>query len=267
MPYRFQERDIICKANFMNVDYGTYIHTNTYDGLYDIKYKDRCTDIIITSICRSPNGGEYDEEDDEEDNDDKKIICYYNGDKHYNTYRNYDTRFMDNMSQRTIKEFMKVCPINILHISPDINLFINLKSLKIMLQNFNIEFPKDIILYNLESIDCEYCNFKSLPNKNNFPKLKRLKFIHNKIKLLDKLEYKHLEEIYLNNNEIESFPDNCDMPNIKIIDITSNKFTSLISLFQFKNLDILKYYNNPIQYSNDEIKEFLINIEKKTKYT
>lgn len=97
-------------------------------------------------------------------------------------------------------------------------------------------------------------------NALEFPNLKVLKFLslfwvsqENLSKLL--LSARKLEELYLNNNELNTFPSEiCELKNLRILDLHDNKITSLPKkMSQLENLQELYLSGNQLKLLPEEL--------------
>lgn len=114
---------------------------------------------------------------------------------------------------------------------------------------------------DLEEMTIGYVNLANISfNVLEFPNLKVLKFLslfwisqENLSKLL--LNARKLEELYLNNNELNTFPlEICELKNLRILDLHDNKITSLPKkMSQLKNLQELYLSGNKLRILPDEL--------------
>lgn len=139
-------------------------------------------------------------------------------------------------------------------------------------------------LYNLEELDCSYNRIETLENLNlpnlqvlkcafnkisslqnlNFPNLKYFHCSDNQINIIKDCDFPNLEEFHCFYNKIERLENlnfhrlkkiycffnliteiNLNLPELKILDCTSNKISTLTNIVAH-NLEELKCYNNKI---------------------
>jgi hypothetical protein len=196
---------------------------------------------------------------DEISNDAIEIDCSYNDLTYlpeFNNLINLSTINCSSNKLRYLPEFNNLinltaiyCPDNYLTYLPEFNNLINLKIIGCSL-NMLTYLPEWKQLINLSTIYCSHNNLTYLPEFNNLINLKTINCSLNKLTYLPEWQQlTNLEKIYCCYNNLTYLPEWNNLIRLKEIWTTYNNLISLpIAWSRLPNLQLIYYYNNPIEY-------------------